>query len=237
MLPDAAAYVGQELHLFAEAVVWKRYWARHVRRYLGRRVLEVGTGIGGSTRALCDGSRELWLGLEPDPGMAANLREAQARGEFPACCEFRQGTVADLRPDESFDSVLYIDVLEHIRADSEEVERSCAHLASGGHLVVVAPAHQSLYTEFDRAIGHYRRYDRRSLRSLTPAGMQVRESKYLDAVGLLASAGNRLLLRSSMPSQRQIWLWDRVFVRLSRWVDPILGYSVGKSVVQVWQRA
>jgi hypothetical protein len=55
-------------------------------------------------------------------------------------------------------------------------------------------------------------------------------------VGLLASLGNRLFLRSSMPSARQLWVWDRFMVPLSRVLDPVFGGSLGKSVLAVWQK-
>jgi 2-polyprenyl-3-methyl-5-hydroxy-6-metoxy-1,4-benzoquinol methylase len=73
-------------------------------------------------------------------------------------CEPRYGSTETLGPEERFDTALYIDVLEHIRDDQTEVARVGRHLTPGGHLVVLAPAHQALYTLFDAAIGHFRRY-------------------------------------------------------------------------------
>jgi hypothetical protein len=55
-------------------------------------------------------------------------------------------------------------------------------------------------------------------------------------VGIFASLGNRLLTRASMPTEAQIGLWDRWMVPLSRWIDPLLAYQVGKSVLAVWRR-
>ncbi len=60
--------------------------------------------------------------------------------------------------------------------------------------------------------------------------------RYLDSIGILASLGNQLFLRRSIPTPGQISLWDGVMVRLSRLVDPLLLYSVGKSVLAVWQK-
>ena len=59
---------------------------------------------------------------------------------------------------------------------------------------------------------------------------------YLDSIGMLASLGNRLILKSSMPTRRQIALWDRLMVPISRLADPLLGHRLGKSVLGVWQR-
>ncbi len=101
---------------------------------------------------------------------------------------------------------------------------------------MLAPAHQWLFTPFDEAIGHYRRYTRSSLRAAAPEGLALIRLVYLDAVGMLASLGNRLLLHSASPNPRQIALWDRVMVPLSRRVNPLLLHSLGKSVVGVWRK-
>jgi len=137
---------------------------------------------------------------------------------------------------ELYDTVLYIDVLEHIERDRDELERATKHLVPGGHLVVVAPAHQWLFSPFDAAIGHFRRYSRRSLGDLDPPGMQVVLARYLDSVGLLASLANRLVLRSAMPTVGQIRIWDNFMVPWSRFLDPIFLYGIGKTIVVVWRR-
>jgi 2-polyprenyl-3-methyl-5-hydroxy-6-metoxy-1,4-benzoquinol methylase len=229
-------YVGQELEVFQHALNWKAYWKRQIQPYIGCKVLEVGAGIGGTTRVFCDDRFDLWTALEPDPQMMAELHAAKERGEFPDWCEFRQGTVANLGAAERYDTVLYIDVLEHIEDDRGELERVAEHLEPGGHLIVLSPAYPFLYTAFDEAIGHHRRYTRSSLRALTPASVMVRHIFYLDAIAVGLSLGNKLMLRSPQPSFQQILFWDRAIVPLSRWVDPLLLYSIGRSVIGVWQR-
>ncbi len=59
---------------------------------------------------------------------------------------------------------------------------------------------------------------------------------YLDAVGALASLANKFLLKNSTPTPEQIAFWDKVMILLSRLVDPLLGYKVGKTIVGVWQK-
>ena len=229
-------YIGSELELFAEAVNWRAYWQRQAVPFLGRRVLEVGAGFGTVTRDLCRPPVEHWVALEPDRAMAAHLAADRQTGLLPAMSEPRHGTTEMLGPEERFDTVLYIDVLEHIEDDQTEVARVGQHLTPGGHLVVLAPAHQALYTPFDAAIGHFRRYSTARLLTVGAEGMRVCRARYLDSVGLLAVLGNRLLLRSAQPNRRQIGLWDRLMVRLSRALDPLFGYRLGKSVLVVWQK-
>jgi hypothetical protein len=161
---------------------------------------------------------------------------ACAAGNLPPCCEVRIGALDHLDAAERFDAILYIDVLEHIGDDRGELERAAAHLKPAGLLIVLAPAHQWLFTPFDQAIGHFRRYTKETLSAVVPRSLRRVELVYLDVVGLLASLGNRLLLRQTMPTARQIALWDRMMVPLSRAIDPLLLYTVGKSILGVWQR-
>lgn len=235
-MSDDFHYVGTELELFSSATNWKQYLRRQVAPYLGRQVLEVGAGLGGTTRLLCGPGQRSWVCLEPDSTLARSLGEKRDRGELPAFCEVVVGTLADIPADSTFDSLLYIDVLEHIEDDRGELERAAAHVSEGGHLVVLSPAHPWLFSPFDEAIGHFRRYTRTSLAALTPRPLVPTRCVYLDSVGLLASLGNRLLLRHSMPGARQIAFWDRVLVPGSRLVDPLVRYSLGKSVLCVWRR-
>ena len=102
--------------------------------------------------------------------------------------------------------------------------------------MVLAPAYQWLFTPFDHAVGHYRRYTARTLRALTPEAMEPVRVAHLDSVGLLASAANRVLLRQSMPNPGQIAVWDRFMVPLSKLVDPMTGGLIGKSVLGIWWR-
>jgi hypothetical protein len=111
----------------------------------------------------------------------------------------------------------------------------CRGLAPGGRLIVVAPAHRWLYSAFDAAIGHHRRYTRHSLARVVPPELERVTVRYLDSVGLLASAANRLLLRRSLPTQPQIAVWDRLMVPLSRRLDPLIAFALGKSVLGIWR--
>ncbi|WP_435011781.1 class I SAM-dependent methyltransferase (plasmid) [Tundrisphaera lichenicola] len=229
-------YVGDELDLFAAARNWKSYFRDRIAPYLGEDVLEVGAGLGGTTRVLCRGTERRWVGLEPDPALAGRLAEEVRSGNLPGNCEVRVGTLGGADPAETFDTILYMDVLEHIEDDRAEVARAAAHLRPGGHVIALSPAHQWLFTPFDQAIGHHRRYTKATFGALATPDLERVRLDYLDSIGFFASLANRLLLRSAMPKPSQIALWDRVLVRMSRIADPVLGFSAGKSVLAVWRK-
>lgn len=230
---DPTHYVGTELELFAEAKRWKAYFASSIARWVRGDVLEVGAGIGTNTHQLYGRAVESWVCLEPDAALAAQAEAAVA--SLPHASVLVGTTESAAASLGRYDTLLYIDVLEHIDEDRAELARAAELLRPGGHLIVLCPAHQSLYSELDRAVGHFRRYDARSLAACGPASLVQEQLFYLDSVGMLASLANRALLKSSQPSLGQIKVWDRVMVPLSRVLDTCTGRRLGKSVIGVWR--
>jgi len=229
-------YVGDELSIFQHATNWKTYFGKIIRPYFGNDVLEVGAGTGATTIILCSGNERSWVCLEPDAQLAAEIEQSIAKRNLPSCCRVVAGETHKLDKSEIFDSILYIDVLEHIKDDAEEIRIASRHLRSGGHLIVLSPAHQFLYTPFYRALGHFRRYTKRSLAAVAPTELELRRSIYLDSVGALASLANKTFLRQSMPTENQILFWDRQLVPLSRVADRVLRYNLGKTLLGIWQK-
>lgn len=228
-------YPGNELALFAQARNWKRYVAGCLHACMTGEVLEVGAGLGEMTRMLCDGRQAAWVCLEPDPNLAARLARAFPGGlAHGVPIKVVPGTLSDLAPGRRFDCILYMDVLEHIADDRAELAQAAARLRPGGCLVVLSPAHQALFSAFDRAIGHHRRYDRRMLRAIAPPGLVEARLCHLDAAGMLCSLANRVVLRRAQPRLHEILFWDRMLVPLSRVLDALLMNCVGRSILGVW---
>jgi SAM-dependent methyltransferase len=227
-------YVGSELELFAAACNWKSYWSRQIRPFITGDVIEVGAGIGSNTPFLDPGGNKRWVCLEPDSLLIAqlneNLKRTMARPRYETVC----GTLRTLDADQRFHTILYIDVLEHIENDREELDTAAGYLRPGGRIIVLAPAHQWLFSPFDAAIGHFRRYNRSMLRSISPISLRLEQLTYLDSAGLTASAANLFLLRQSMPTKAQLRFWDHWIVPVSQVVDKLLLHSVGKSIVAIW---
>jgi SAM-dependent methyltransferase len=233
---DIYQYAGQELGLFAEAQHWKSYLRRIVSPFIAGRVLEVGSGIGSTTKALCTGRELEWVCLEPDPRLALHAEQMVRDGSLPPICTVSVGTIRSSGVPGRFDAILYVDVLEHIEDDRSEIAAAAERLAPGGRLVVVAPAHQYLYSAFDRSIGHYRRYSLSALKSLAPSGTEYAWGGYLDCAGILASLAGKYLVPSGTPSKAAIAFWDRVLVPISQRADRAVRYQLGKTVVVIWKK-
>src|SRR5262249_54714608 len=148
-------YVGSELELFATATNWKSYVAAVLRPFVVGRVLEVGAGIGSNIVYLHTDLVDQWTCLEPDANLARQIEYRLGTSELPANCHVITGTIASIDASARFDTILYLDVLEHICDDYAELTRARRLLTARGNLVVMAPAHRFLFTAFDAAIGHY----------------------------------------------------------------------------------
>jgi len=231
-----AHYAGQELDVFAQAKNWKKYWSSAIRPYLTGDVLEVGAGLGANTEFLKSCRASSWTCLDPDPDLVCRIRNRFRTQPRMADCRIETGTTETLGSDCQFHAIIYIDVLEHIEKDREEVARASHLLRSGGRIIVLAPAHQWLYTPFDRAIGHLRRYNRKSLSACSPSDCEIERLVYLDSAGMLASLANRLFLRQAVPDLKQILFWDGFLVPLSQLLDHLTVYRLGKSILGVWRK-
>ena len=231
-------YIGSELDLFAMAFNWKAYVRHQIGPYIKGRVLEVGAGMGETTKALINGHGARWTCLEPDRKLAGRIAKSfdNRSGDPSARPEIIVGDIDHLACEREYDTILYIDVLEHIENDELEIKKAAQRLKQKGHLIVLAPAHQYLFSPFDAKIGHFRRYRHKRLISISPENTRIVKIRYLDCVGCLASFGNKVILKRGTPTQNQIMMWDRLMVPLSRMFDVVFGYKLGKSIYAVWQK-
>jgi ubiquinone/menaquinone biosynthesis C-methylase UbiE len=229
-------YIGKELEIFAHAKNWKSYYGSLIKPHFGKRVLEVGAGLGATTLTLYDKKVTEWICLEPDNNFYQMLEKQIQNKELPEACNAIHGTLSTLDAADVYNTIIYIDVLEHIEHDKKELQNASAHLKPGGKLIVLSPAHQWLFSPFDREIGHFRRYSRGSLAQAGPENCTEVKNIYLDSAGMMLSLANKLLLQQSMPTVKQILFWDRWIVPVSRILDRVLFFNLGKSVVGIWER-
>lgn len=227
-------YIGQELSIFAHAKNWKQYYASIIRPYFGKHIVEAGAGIGATTRELCDGTQEEWICLEPDSVLRSEIERLITQKKLPSCCRAQGGFVSNIPMEQKVDTVIYIDVLEHIENDRAELQEATSHLSQEGRLIVLSPAFNFLYSPFDKSIGHFRRYDRKMYQALTPTDCRIEKLMYLDSVGAATSLVNRMFLSQAMPTVNQILFWDRRIIPIAKWIDRLLRYRVGRSLLGVW---
>jgi len=217
----------------ASATHYRRWIVDEIDPYLGKRIAEVGAGIGSITRILLERPVEHLVAFEPSSNMFPHLaRAVDGHANAKAVNELFGGEQAG----QDYDSVVYINVLEHVEHEREELLAAYHALRPGGHLLVFVPALAWLYSNFDRDVGHFRRYSRDGLqRVVTHAGFDLVRSRYFDVAGVLPWYIHFTLLGGGM-GKGSVSLYDRWVVppmrRLEGWVAP----PVGKNILLVARR-
>lgn len=234
MTTERIDYIGEELDLFQHATNWKTYFASRLKPYVRGRVLDAGCGMGVNADHLWNAQVADWTFLEPDPRL---LEQVPAHVRTPALAHARRvnGTTSSLAG-ERFDTILYLDVIEHIDDSAGELRRAYELLDSGGHLLILVPAFNFLYSPFDKAIGHFRRYDKRILKAELPPELVRVRTEYLDSLAFFLSLANKWFLKQAAPQLKQVLFWDRTIVPLSRVADPLFLHAFGKSLVAVCRK-
>lgn len=226
-------YEGSELALFKDAVNWKKYYSDAIKPYIQGNVLEVGAGIGVNIPYMVNNKVTHWTSLEPDSSLFNSI-------DFPDFTSITfdkiKGVTENLDKENYYDTIVYIDVIEHIEDHRAELERAKSLLKPKGTLILLAPAYQSLFNEFDHSIGHYRRYNKKTLSEIIPNDMVRKELYYLDSLGSIASLCNKLILHQTIPTKNQIKFWDNTIVSLSKVLDIICFRKFGKSLIGIWEK-
>lgn len=210
--------------------------SRLVKPELGRRVVEVGCGIGTFTGELLD--REAVLALDIDPECIERVRRNYAGNPNlqTKVCDAGNGGLADFagfRPD----SCVCLNVLEHIEDDDAALTGMATILTRGGVVVLLVPAFQALYGPIDRNLGHFRRYRASALSRLAAtAGLQVRKMRYVNCVGFFAWWASSKILKREFHSQRQIEWYDRYSIPAIEWVENRIHPPFGQSLFAVLRK-
>jgi SAM-dependent methyltransferase len=232
----ASLYTITDQERMAQAVNYFAWQGRLVTPHLGRRVVEVGSGIGNFTGMLLN--REIVLAVDVDPACVARLRARYAgRPNLHAfVCDPAGAEFADLarwRPD----SCVCINVLEHIEDHRQALAAMASVLAPGGVIVLLVPAFQALFGPIDRNLSHYRRYARGSLAQLAHVtGLAVRTLHYVNAIGFFGWWMNAHIFRRGAQSESQIRVFDRYVVPWMSRVEAIAPPPFGQSLLAVLRK-
>ncbi len=222
-------YVGSELHLFSKVKNWKKYVFSEVEKNLpGNLVsIEIGSGIGSNSSYIAEVSNE-YIGIEPDARLLETAKSVDSEKIF---LHGYSSIIPTLKITKS-KAVFYIDVLEHILEDRKELSEVDGYLSLGDYLVILVPAHMTLYSNFDSLVGHHRRYSKRTLLSILPSDFVVLEIKELDSVGGLLSFSSKFLRIKNGVNTRSVAIWN-LLVPLSKFVDRFIKNRFGKSILLI----
>jgi SAM-dependent methyltransferase len=220
-------YPGKDLEAMSFAVNYHNWIIDEFEPYLGQTIAEVGAGAGSVSKLLLRKRITRLFAFEPSHNMYPLLaKELHGDARATAVNDFFRPSYRQ----EGFDSVVYINVLEHVQDDRAELTNALEALKPQGRVLVFVPALAWLYSDFDKQIGHFRRYSKNELSDLvTSVGFTLVDAHYFDLIGIIPWYINFVLLRNSM-SSGGVSLYDKLIVpvmkRLERAVPPPLGKNV-----------
>ena len=217
----------------------KNYFAwqgRLVTRELGRRVVEIGCGVGNFTHLLLD--RDAVIALDIEPGCVARLEQRYPNRSNLHVFQCDAGSpefsaLARFEPD----SCVCLNVLEHIEDDRAALQAMASILTPGGVIVLLVPAFQALYGSIDKNLGHYRRYNRSMIGKLAEsADLRVTKLHYMNAFGFFGWWANARIFRREAQSEGQIAIFDRLVVPLLSRLESLVPPPFGQSLFVVLQK-
>jgi 2-polyprenyl-3-methyl-5-hydroxy-6-metoxy-1,4-benzoquinol methylase len=150
--------------------------ARHLGGYPHLSILNAGCGSGELSFLLAAAGHRV-LGIDPEPAYI-ELAAGRASSVGLTSCSFRVASIEAFEPDETFDCVVATDVLEHIEDDRAAFDRLIDLVTPGSPVVITVPAMKALFGFHDEALGHFRRYSRRTLRQLVEPRCAIRQIRY-----------------------------------------------------------
>ncbi len=229
---DAAVEVHSSLEVLSDLYNYNHWLFNKVRPFIGETVCEVGCGIGNITQFLLGRTRI--VGIEP---LAASFRQSESRFKDHLNTSIVNCALEDCPSEavaaESFDTVLCMNVLEHIADDLGAMRTMRQLCRPGGKVAILVPAHMSIYGELDRSFGHCRRYNKKSLgRLFRSAGLEPTYGRYMNMIGCFGWFWEgRCLGRRQIRTQSA-----RLFNRLVPFIDVverILPPPFGQSLLMV----
>lgn len=230
---DAAfTYSGEELDALAGARNYYRWIVRRFSPYLGRRVVEVGAGIGTFAEHLLEAApgTELTL-VEP---AANNYPHLQARFADHPHVRTQKGYLEDAGEAGSADSIVAVNVMEHVRDDDAFIRAAHRLLAPGGHLLLFVPAVPAIYGSLDKAFEHFRRYTKPVLAGrLRGAGLEPLRVQYTNLPGVAAWWLSGKVLRKQTVSARDARIYDRWVIPWVQALERVWTPPVGQSLIAI----
>ena len=208
------------------------YCLKFIKKYLKGDVLEVGAGCGSFTKNYINKSINLITLTELDNKNILDLKVKFKNNNKVKIVEKKINEI-----DHKFDVIIYLHVLEHIENDKKEIEEATQRLNKNGFLIIMVPAHQKIYSNLDKAVGHFRRYEIDFFKKNFESLEQI-DIKFLDTLGFFLYYLNKNTFKNEVfPSKFKIFIWDKIFTPITILVDFLFRYKFGKCILAIYKKS
>ena len=222
-------YNGFELEHFDSASNFREYQVSLISKYINGNFVEVGAGKGGLVPYYKKIVKNITL-LEPEKKLFNILKK-----KFPSKkIKIKNYTIDKLK--NYYDTIIYYDVLEHIKKDLNEVSIASKKLKKNGYLLISVPAYQAFYSDFDKSVGHFKRYNKKDFITIGKrTNLKIEKLVYYDSVGFLFLVLNKILSLKQTNLKNKIFLWN-LLIPISKLIDLLTFKMFGKSLLCVFRK-
>tara|TARA_B100001063_G_scaffold170698_1_gene159875 strand:+ start:592 stop:1278 length:687 start_codon:yes stop_codon:yes gene_type:complete len=221
-------YDGYELEYFDSAYNFRNYQISLIKKYLKGNLMEVGPGKGELLNYYKKYLSSIKL-IEPNKKLFNLLKKKHINKKL----NIENKRINKVK--NKFQTIIYFDVLEHIKKDLNEVHQAKKRLVKNGYLIFSVPAHQIFYNNFDKSVGHFKRYNKKDFKKMSiKTNLKIEKILYYDSIGLLLIILNKLFDFSNKNLKNKVKIWN-FFIPLSRLVDLITFNKFGKSLLCVFK--
>jgi SAM-dependent methyltransferase len=230
--PTSFQYSGTELYAVAGAKNYYQWIVERFEPFFGRRVIEVGAGIGTFAEYIISAPGvESLLCVEPADNVFPALR---ARFTGDKRVRTVLASIDQIDFGEGADSVVAVNVLEHVEDDESFLRAAGRIVVPGGHLLLFVPAHQFLYGSLDAAFEHHLRYSIAGISAvLSRAGWEPVRISNVNIAGIIPWLIAGKLLRRKTLGSRQMWIFDRLVIPVIKKVESMREPFIGQSLLVV----
>lgn len=222
-------YDGFELDTFDAAKKFRNYQIYYLKSYIKDPFLEVGAGQGGLTNLYKKFTKDITL-IEPDKKLFQLLRKKFRKKNI----KIKNQTIDKIKF--KYQTIIYFDVLEHIKSDLKEVKIASKKLKKNGNLIFNVPAHQLFYNEFDKAVGHFKRYNKKDFKDIEKkTNLKIEKLIYYDSIGLFFLILNKVFRLKETNLKSKIYFWN-MLIPLSKIIDKLTFNKFGKSLLCVFKK-
>ncbi|EDY84915.1 Methyltransferase domain family [Verrucomicrobiia bacterium DG1235] len=228
-------YEGSDLEAMGAAENYPNWILSEFTPFLRGKVADVGAGSGNFSQYLLRTEIDSLHGFEPSESMHGKLaKRFESEERFSSVNSYVTDAVDDYR--EAFDTVVYNNVMEHVEDDYAELKAVYKMLRPGGRVLIYVPAMSWLYSEFDKSLGHFRRYGKSNgCQLLLQTGFSVEIAKYADVLGMLPWFVCMKLFKGKL-SKGSVSLYDKVGVPLTRAFENLIVPPAGKNLLLVGRK-
>ncbi len=233
-------YVGKDLEAMDFAVNYHLWILQLLKPFLGKHLVEVGAGTGSFSELLLETNPETLFLVEPSEmftQLEKKVENITSKTEIHCHQNIFANVAETIKNKQEPDTIIYINVLEHIENDFEELKVVNETLSENGRVCIFVPAQAFLYSEFDKYIGHFRRYSKKRLEEkCVESGFKILYSRNFDLAGVIPWLIKYRILKSKNMEGEAVKIYDKYIVPITKRFETLIPPPIGKNLILVAEK-